>query len=57
MRLWVGKYPRAWQGGTGSAKFGGNYSSNLVPESEAGAHGCDLVLYLDMMAMSRNVAR
>src|SRR5215204_2706719 len=47
MWLWVGKYPRAWQGGTGSAKFGGNYSSNLVPESEAGAHGCDLVLYLD----------
>jgi branched-chain amino acid aminotransferase len=47
MRLWVGKYPRAWPGGTGSAKFGGNYSSNLLPESEAGAHGCDLVLYLD----------
>ena len=47
MRLWVGKYPRAWQGGTGSAKFGGNYSSNLVPESAAEAHGCDLVLYLD----------
>jgi len=47
MRLWVGKYPRAWQGGTGSAKFGGNYSSNLVPESEARAQGCDLVLYLD----------
>ncbi len=47
MRLWVGEHPRAWQGGTGSAKFGGNYSSNLLPEGEAGAHGCDLVLYLD----------
>jgi branched-chain amino acid aminotransferase len=41
------RIPRAWQGGTGSAKFGGNYSSNLVPESVAGAHGCDLVFYLD----------
>jgi branched-chain amino acid aminotransferase len=47
MWLWVGEYPRAWKGGTGSAKFGGNYSSNLVPEGEAGAHACDLVLYLD----------
>jgi branched-chain amino acid aminotransferase len=47
MWLWVGEYPRAWKGGTGSAKFGGNYSSNLVPETEAGAHACDLVLYLD----------
>jgi branched-chain amino acid aminotransferase len=47
MWLWVGKYPRAWEGGTGSAKFGGNYASNLLAEMEAEAHGCDHVLFLD----------
>lgn len=47
MRLWVGKYPRAWEGGTGSVKFGGNYSSNLVADIEARGYGCDHVLFLD----------
>lgn len=47
MWQWVGKYPRAWAGGTGSAKFGGNYSSNLLAEMEAQEHGCDNVLFLD----------
>jgi branched-chain amino acid aminotransferase len=47
MRLWVGKYPRAWEGGTGSVKFGGNYASNLVAEIEAKEYGCDHVLFLD----------
>lgn len=47
MRLWVGKYPRAWQGGTGSAKYGGNYSANLLAEKEASTQGCDHVLFLD----------
>jgi branched-chain amino acid aminotransferase len=47
MWLWVGRYPRAWEGGTGSAKFGGNYASNLLAEMEADAHGCDQVLFLD----------
>jgi branched-chain amino acid aminotransferase len=42
-----GKIPARLAGRYRSAKFGGNYASNLVPESEAGAHGCDLVLYLD----------
>lgn len=47
MWLWLGRYPRAWEGGTGSAKFGGNYASNLLAEMEAEAHGCDNVLFLD----------
>jgi branched-chain amino acid aminotransferase len=46
MSLWVGKYPpsRAVQEVPNSVATN---ASNLVPESEAGAHGCDLLLYLD----------
>ncbi|MGV0602985.1 branched-chain amino acid aminotransferase [Mycolicibacterium sp. XJ1904] len=47
MRLWVGGHPRAWEGGTGNTKFGGNYASNLLRERESETHGCDLVLYTD----------
>ena len=47
MRLWVGKHPRAWRGGTGSAKYGGNYSANLLAQREASTQGCDHVLFLD----------
>lgn len=47
VRLWVSQaYSRAGIGGTGAAKFGGNYAASLRPALEAAEHGCDQVLYL-----------
>ncbi len=40
-------YTRAAPGGTGEAKCGGNYASSLIAQAEAGAHGCEQVLFLD----------
>jgi branched-chain amino acid aminotransferase len=46
--IWVSEhYTRAAPGGTGAAKCGGNYASSLVAQSEAIAHGCDQVVFLD----------
>ncbi|MCQ9155674.1 branched-chain amino acid aminotransferase [Acidomonas methanolica] len=46
--VWVSEaYTRAAPGGTGAAKCGGNYAASLVAQSEAKAHGCDQVLFLD----------
>lgn len=47
IRLWVGRSQRAWKGGTGSAKFGGNYASTFHAHQEAEQNGCDQVLFLD----------
>eukprot|EP00128_Syssomonas_multiformis_P010699 Colp12_sorted_trinity150504_noHs@23158 len=40
------KYCRAWPGGTGEAKCGGNYAPTILPQQEAAAQGCNQVLWL-----------
>ncbi|PDQ35620.1 MAG: branched chain amino acid aminotransferase [Candidatus Lumbricidophila eiseniae] len=46
--IWLSeRYTRAGKGGTGAAKFGGNYAASLLPMTEAGEHGCQQVLFLD----------
>lgn len=46
--IWVSEtYSRAARGGTGEAKCGGNYAASLAAQSEAIAHGCDQVVFLD----------
>jgi branched-chain amino acid aminotransferase len=46
--VWVStEYVRACPGGTGAAKFGGNYAASLLAQAEAAGHGCDQVVWLD----------
>lgn len=46
--IWVeNEYNRAGPGGTGAAKFGGNYAASLLPQQSAAAQGCDQVCFLD----------
>ncbi|MDG4785490.1 branched-chain amino acid aminotransferase [Micromonospora sp. WMMD1102] len=48
VNVWVSPtYTRAAPGGTGEAKFGGNYASSLVAQAEASGHGCEQVVFLD----------
>ncbi|WP_308465074.1 branched-chain amino acid aminotransferase [Rathayibacter soli] len=46
--IWLSSdYSRAGRGGTGAAKFGGNYAASLLPQAIAYEHGCAQVLFLD----------
>ena len=46
--VWLStEYVRASPGGTGAAKFGGNYAASLLAQAEAAANGCDQVVWLD----------
>ena len=46
--IWVSHdYSRAAPGGTGAAKCGGNYAASLIAQTQASAHGCDQVAFLD----------
>lgn len=46
--VWISEdYVRAAPGGTGAAKFAGNYAASLVAQQEASAHDCDQVVFLD----------
>jgi len=46
--VWLStEYVRASPGGTGAAKFGGNYAASLLAQAEATAQGCDQVVWLD----------
>ncbi|KAA1252203.1 branched-chain amino acid aminotransferase [Mycobacterium simiae] len=46
--VWVStEYVRACPGGTGAAKFGGNYAASLLAQAEAAHQGCDQVVWLD----------
>src|SRR6201997_306803 len=46
--VWLStEYVRAAPGGTGAAKFGGNYAASLLAQAEAAANGCDQVGWLD----------
>ncbi|XP_053575057.1 branched-chain-amino-acid aminotransferase, cytosolic [Bombina bombina] len=45
--LWAEpKYVRAWKGGTGDCKMGGNYGSSIFAQYEAVDVGCQQVLWL-----------
>ncbi|CAO2607154.1 Branched-chain-amino-acid aminotransferase, cytosolic [Lemmus lemmus] len=45
--LWANpKYVRAWEGGTGDCKMGGNYGASLLAQCEAAENGCQQVLWL-----------
>ena len=41
------EYVRACPGGTGAAKFGGNYAASLLAQAQAAENGCDQVVWLD----------
>lgn len=46
--VWLSEdYTRAAPGGTGEAKFGGNYAGSLIAKNEATRNGCDDVVWLD----------
>jgi branched-chain amino acid aminotransferase len=46
--VWLStEYVRACPGGTGAAKFAGNYAASLVAQAQAAAKGCDQVVWLD----------
>lgn len=46
--IWLSaNYTRAAKGGTGAAKCGGNYAGGLAAQLEAGANGCDQVVFVD----------
>lgn len=46
--VWISQdYIRAAPGGTGFAKFAGNYAAGLIGQQEAKEHGCDQVVWLD----------
>ena len=46
--VYVGeRYVRAFPGGTGDVKPGGNYAPALLADREAAQHGCSSVLWLD----------
>lgn len=45
--LWADpKYVRAWKGGTGDCKMGGNYGASIFAQYEAIDYGCQQVLWL-----------
>ncbi|CAL8328810.1 unnamed protein product [Boreogadus saida] len=47
LALWAEpKYIRAWRGGTGDVKMGGNYGGSLAPQCEALERGCQQLLWL-----------
>ncbi|HET7899713.1 MAG TPA: aminotransferase class IV, partial [Candidatus Nanopelagicales bacterium] len=46
--VWLStEYVRAAPGGTGEAKFAGNYAASLVAQAQAAEKGCDQVVWLD----------
>ncbi|SDQ06551.1 branched-chain amino acid aminotransferase [Actinopolyspora saharensis] len=46
--VWLShEYVRASPGGTGAAKFAGNYAASFVAQAQAAEMGCDQVVWLD----------
>ncbi|MFC4562881.1 branched-chain amino acid aminotransferase [Nocardiopsis mangrovi] len=46
--VWLGEdYTRAAPGGTGEAKFAGNYAASFLAQAQAVEQGCDQVVWLD----------
>ena len=51
--VWIShEYIRAARGGTGEAKFAGNYAASFAGQAEAIAHGCEQVVWLDAIDRS-----
>lgn len=51
--VWLGEqYVRAAPGGTGAAKFAGNYAASLIAQAQAEEKGCDQVVWLDAIERS-----
>ncbi|AGS35267.1 branched-chain amino acid aminotransferase [Corynebacterium maris DSM 45190] len=48
--VWLSEdYVRAAPGGTGAAKFAGNYAASLLAQAQAEEKGCDQVVWLDAL--------
>ena len=48
--VWLStEYVRAAPGGTGAAKFAGNYAASLLAQAQAADEGCDQVVWLDAL--------
>ena len=48
VKVWLShEYVRACPGGTGDAKFAGNYAASLAAQAQAEEKGCDQVVWLD----------
>ena len=48
--MWLcAEYVRAAPGGTGAAKFAGNYAASLLAQAQAADAGCDQVVWLDAL--------
>jgi len=48
--VWLStEYVRAAPGGTGAAKFAGNYAASLLAQAQAADQGCDQVVWLDAL--------
>lgn len=48
--VWLSEdYVRATPGGTGDAKFAGNYAASLLAQKQAAEKGCDQVVWLDAL--------
>ncbi|OBI40450.1 branched-chain amino acid aminotransferase [Mycobacterium sp. E796] len=48
--VWLStEYVRACPGGTGAAKFGGNYAASLLAQAQATDNACDQVVWLDAL--------
>ncbi|TVS24503.1 branched-chain amino acid aminotransferase [Corynebacterium sanguinis] len=51
--VWISEdYVRAAPGGTGDAKFAGNYAASLLAQAQAEQKGCDQVVWLDAIERS-----
>lgn len=51
--VWLShEYVRASPGGTGAAKFAGNYAASFLAQAEAAEQGCDQVVWLDAVERS-----
>ncbi|MFD4369827.1 branched-chain amino acid aminotransferase [Rhodococcus sp. NPDC058521] len=51
--VWLStEYVRAAPGGTGAAKFAGNYAASLLAQAQAAEQGCDQVVWLDAIERS-----
>lgn len=48
IKVWISEeYVRAVTGGTGAAKYAGNYAASYAAQAQAAEHGCDQVVWLD----------
>ncbi|MFP5416044.1 MAG: branched-chain amino acid aminotransferase [Actinomycetes bacterium] len=52
--IWItDEWARAGEGGTGSAKCGGNYAASLIAQYEGYEHGCTQVMFIEATGKDR----